>query len=77
MQQVRLLVFGKRWDAQRADAGAPWTLTELTGEGKRVPLGWVVPGIIPASEVATYIADLLHEVVPARGDDRIVRLPDA
>lgn len=77
MERVRLLVFGKRWDAQRADAGEPWQLMELTGDGKRVPLNIVVPGIIAADEVATHLADLLHEAVPSRGDDRILRLPDA
>jgi hypothetical protein len=77
MQSVRLLVFGAPWDATRTDAASDWTLSKATGDGKRVPVDLQVPAMIGADEIATYVADLLHEAVPAQGDDRVLRLPDA
>ncbi len=76
MERVRLLVFGTRWDATRPDADSAWSLTEFTGDGKRAPVQLVVPPQIGADEVATHIADLLHEAAPSRGDDRVLRLSD-
>ncbi len=77
VEHVRLLVFGDRWDATRPDAGSAWTLTRSTGDGRRVPVQLVVPPQIGADEVATHIADLLHEATPPRGDARVLRLADA
>ncbi|MFN9572997.1 MAG: hypothetical protein ACK58C_00650 [Betaproteobacteria bacterium] len=48
----------------------------MSGDGKRVPVQLVVPAQIGADEAATHVADLLHEAVPARGDDRVLRLTD-
>ncbi len=76
MERVRLLVFGARWDAMRPDANSAWALTQSTGDGRRVPVPLVVPPQIGADEVATHIADLLHEAVPLQGDDRVLRLAD-
>lgn len=72
MPTARLLVFGKRWDATQPDRQAPWQLFELTGDGKRVPVPLTVPAFISEHELATYIADLLHEAVPTKGDDRVL-----
>jgi hypothetical protein len=77
MERVQLLVFGARWDAARTDEASDWTLSKATGDGKRVPVNLLVPAMIAADEMATYIADLLHEAVPTQGDDRVLRLPDA
>jgi hypothetical protein len=77
MQSVRLLVFGAHWDATRTDAASDWTLSKATGDGKRVPVNLLVPAMIGADEIATDIADLLHEAVPTQCDDRVLRLPDA
>ena len=76
LERVRLLVFGARWEATRPDTAGVRTLTRLSGDGKRVPVQLVVPAQIGADEVATHVADLLHEAVPARGDDRVLRLTD-
>ena len=76
MERVRLLVFGARWDAARTDEASDWTLSKATGDGKRVPVNLLVPAMIAADEMATYIADLLHEAVPTQGEDRVLRLPD-
>jgi hypothetical protein len=77
VQRVQLRVFGARWDAARTDEASDWTLSKATGDGKRVPVNLLVPAMIAADEMATYIADLLHEAVPTQGDDRVLRLPDA
>jgi hypothetical protein len=77
MQTVQLLVFGARWDATRGDEASDWSLSKATGDGKRVPVNLLVPAMIDADELATYIADLLHEAVPSHGEDRVLRLPDA
>jgi hypothetical protein len=76
MERLRLLVFGARWDATRPDAASAWTLIRLTGEGKRVPVNLVVGPQIGAAEVATHVADLLHEATPSHGDPRVLQLPD-
>lgn len=77
MQMVRLLVFGARSDAARAEEASDWTLTQRSGDGRRVPVQLLVPAMIGADELATYVADLPHEAVPLQGDDRLLRLPDA
>ncbi len=76
MERVRLLVFGARWDATRPDADSAWTLIRSSSDGKRGPVAFVVPAQIGAGEVATHIADLLHEAQPLQGDDRVLRLAD-
>jgi len=77
MEHVRLLVFGERWDATRTDAASAWTLIRLTGDGKRVPVNLVAGPQIGAAEVATHVADLLHEATPSDGDARVLQSPDA
>jgi hypothetical protein len=47
-----------------------WAVYRI-GLGKRVPAGVAIPSSVAASEVATYLDDLLHEL---SGPDQSVRL---
>ena len=71
-QEYRFSVYGRRVAILRTPAG--WDAFSLGDDGKRRPLGIVVPDFIPADELCEYLADIYHEMAqPGNGD--VVPLP--
>lgn len=71
MQEIRFNVFGRLVAVTRTDTG--WNAFALGSEGKRSPLGIVVPDFVAEDELAQYLHDIYHELAqPGNGD--VVRL---
>ena len=68
----RFIVYGRHVAVVRTSTG--WDAFSLGNDGKRGPLGIVVPDFIQPDELREYLADILHESAhPGNGD--VVELP--
>ena len=66
-QEFRFNVFGTLVSVVRTPTG--WDAFAISSDGKRGPLGIVVPDFITAEELREYLADIFHEkAAPGNGD---------
>ena len=71
-EEYRFNVFGRLVAIVRVPGG--WHALALGADGKRAPLGVVVPDFVPADELREYLFDIFHEsATPTNGD--VVALP--
>jgi len=71
MGALRFEVFGEPLVVERI--GARWRAHRPSGDGKRVPVDFVIPDEVPEDELAAYLYDLFHErAQPGNGDVRRV-----
>ncbi|MDB5872098.1 MAG: hypothetical protein JWQ07_1540 [Ramlibacter sp.] len=71
-QEFRFSVYGRPVAVVRTPDG--WDAFSISSDGKRGPLGIVVPDFLTADELREYLADIFHESAqPGNGD--VIQLP--